>query len=136
MQDFLLLAAVLFLVTAVACNHPNCEKFKNGKFVLMDRRYKNKPHKIVVERKDSIQTENDMDGDTTETSIVRWVSPCEYEIVSASKFLNNELKRTLTVPIYVEIKKTANDYYIFRASAISLLKKKYALNDTMWIFRE
>lgn len=78
MKKILLFTACGFLLTA-CFKQPerNCKDFKTGKFKV-EFDVKGQKHTTMLERNDSIQTET-YNG-KTDTTLVRWVSDCEYVV--------------------------------------------------------
>ena len=105
------LAALLSLVILFGCKSPtDCSKFKNGTFTYQSA---NTDRMIVVERNDTIQFERNLVSGSVAKCRVKWVSPCEYDLVliSASGFTPKGQLFLTANTNHVTITEVGDDYY-------------------------
>jgi hypothetical protein len=112
----------------------DCEKFRNGKFYLVDEAL---GVKYYIERKGSIQIETTENGVVRAVFKVQWKDPCNYELFyrgmtikgegDIDKDFDDPMKN---VPLKVKIITTTSDYYVFEASMDGMPSK---LRGTMWV---
>ncbi len=130
---FILLSSSIVIL--ICCNSSlDCSRFKNGKFYIYSPVTKDR---IIIERKDSIQTEtNTKTGNIIKSKIV-WTSPCEYNIlgVSNNKSSQDNIDSFLNIaPVYVKIIGSNKDYYIFTAT-IDSANKNLSITDTLRLLK-
>ena len=133
--NILLFILLFFSVTLICCNSSlDCSRFKNGKFFIYSPVTKDR---IIIERKDSIQTEtNTRTGNIIKSKIV-WTSPCEYNILGMSnnKSSQDNIDSFLNIaPVYVKIIGSNKDYYIFTATVDSA-NKHLSITDTLRLLK-
>jgi hypothetical protein len=111
---------------------PECGSVKNGRFHF----YQNNGqyHSIVI-RKDSLQTEVNLNtGDSTFWRIA-WVSDCQFtcSYISGSKIKSKEeLDFYKKSTLIINILKTSKEYYTYNAFFTSENNSR-SLSDTMWL---
>jgi len=109
----------------------NCERFRNGKF---DAYYTFEDEKIhcVIERNDSIQYETSLPKGTRHKLLVRWSSPCVYELkLTESTDPNFGSIESYTVWTRMEIINCTDNYYVYQASR----GNSPMLMDTLWVVK-
>jgi hypothetical protein len=105
------LITILSLAILFGCKHPtDCSKFKNGTFTYQSS---NTDRMIVIERDDTIQFERNLVTGSVAKCRIKWVSPCEYELIllSASGFSPKGQLFLTTNTNHVTITEVGNDYY-------------------------
>jgi hypothetical protein len=130
-----ILTSILFTSFVFFCckSSYDCSNFKNGKFKFHSH-IANK--NIVIERKDSLQNEIELEsGDTTLERVI-WKSPCQYDLleISTTKLIPNKADTFLKVnPIHANIIGISKNYYI-TLSTLNAGSRKYTLTDTIYSF--
>ena len=124
--------AAVFILTSFYCIASiDCSKIRNGKFYY----YTKKGHRLVnVERKDSLQTETDVQsGDLFKDKVV-WTTDCHFQLFVGAF---NEVKHTLidtllaSTPLEVDILTITKDFYVCKGT-VEILNKKIQLRDTLY----
>ena len=105
------LTAILSLIIFFGCKNPtDCSKFRNGTFAYQSA---TTDRMIVVERDDTIQFERNLVSGSVAKCRVKWVSPCEYDLVliSASGFTAKAQLFLTANTNHVIITEVGDDYY-------------------------
>ncbi len=128
---FLLILLFILLLSCSIKQVPDCSRLKVGKFIyylkFTDTRY-------VIERNDSIQTETNQTTDAVSKSKIKWLTPCDYQLIFLSRSptdtSQNEIeKKAEAIPLNTKIIKTAKNYYVFESSKEGI---SMVLRDTIW----
>jgi hypothetical protein len=109
------LSFIISLVFFFGCKSFDCSDYKNGKFLIHnpDR------SEILVERKDSLQTETDLKTGFRAHVKITWVNFCEYDILELKTNLEKETIKDSFFkvnPIHVKIIAVGKDYYVYSST--------------------
>ena len=83
-------------------------------------------NKIIIERKDTLQIETNVETHLIMKSKLVWKNPCEYDIIAISnnKTFQDGIDTFFTItPINVTITGTGKDFYVFKAKVDSVNKQ-------------
>lgn len=129
---FSLLGIYIFLTISFTNKKPPCSQFKNGVFHY----YQNngKFHSLVI-RKDSLQTEINLNTNDTSNWRIQWVSDCEFtcKFISSTKNMSkpeNDFYKSSFLKF--SIVSATKDYYLYNAVFTANNYSK-VFNDTMWV---
>ena len=118
-RSFSFITFLFILFYNLSCNSTSrsidCVKFKEGKFIhtleLDSTVY-------LIDRKDSIQIETNTRTGNVVTSRIKWLNPCEYEVLyqsQSAKAYDPSLEFMRNRPMKTKIITTGKDYYVFEA---------------------
>lgn len=118
----LFLSAVFFLMfstLAAKAQEPDCLKFHDGKFKLVDPKYGT----FIITRKGDTQTEQILGDTTVYTFKVTWIDECTYRLDDGEKFKKDFKPLGPNDVFTVHIIKTTADSYTQISSSSSIKKK-------------
>lgn len=125
---------IIILVVSCKSNKEEkaCARFRTGDFY-----YKLKPegHRVIVNRRDSVQTEHNRQTDMISGYQIKWISPCEYEmkiLYKGKKGSTSPRRFENTLPLRTRLVGKGEDFYIFESYRDSVYFK---FTDTMWVLK-
>lgn len=139
MPAVLLLLAIFFLAACSGGKQPaDCDRFKSGDFF-----YTIKPegYRVVINRRDSLQSEYNRHADSVTGHVIKWTGPCEYELTKVYKARKqskesgkpqNVIEYGRSTPLKTRILKTTADYYVFESWKEGI---DFIYQDTIWILK-
>ena len=128
------ISVVIILTSSCKTDKENntCTRFRTGNFY-----YKMKPegYRVVVNRRDSVQTEHNKHTDMISGYNIKWISACEYEMTilyKGKKGSTTPRRFENTLPLRTKLVDSGEDYYIFESYRDSVYFK---FTDTMWVLK-